>query len=233
MLGLCRLYIRSTRTWARPCLPMRTLCSLPFLSCDRARSRKSQSERRNDDAEMKRGTIVSDRCARTERVWVYGKREREGRGRESERLLVLEPAGVLDSARSSAALVAAPTLLRALGAREHADVRVCVRRARESERVRLSGAHERTRRRARSRERARASARSVGRRTGDEPPCDAGPARVAREDVVELGRERLELPQAGPGDGGEVVVLLVEADVVAEDVERAVAVHVRGGGMRQ
>lgn len=60
------------------------------------------------------------------------------------------------------------------------------------------------------------------------------------EVVVELLGDAVELGQAGPGDGGEVVVLVVQADVVGEDVEgpvvrvrlrdRRAVVRVRLGG---
>lgn len=62
----------------------------------------------------------------------------------------------------------------------------------------------------------------------DEAPDDVDPALVAGELVVELAGDLVEPGQAGPGDGGEVVVLVVEADVVGEQVEGAV-VRVRLG----
>lgn len=42
---------------------------------------------------------------------------------------------------------------------------------------------------------------------------------MAGELVVELAGDAAQLGQAGPGDGGEVVVLVVQADVVGEEVE--------------
>lgn len=46
--------------------------------------------------------------------------------------------------------------------------------------------------------------------------------------VIEVRGDALELGQAGPGHGGEVVVLVVQADVVGEPVEWAVV----GEGLR-
>jgi hypothetical protein len=59
---------------------------------------------------------------------------------------------------------------------------------------------------------------------GDEPPGDERPALVALELVVgiPLWGEGLDRGQPGPGDVGEVVVLVVVADVVSEQVERTV-----------
>eukprot|EP00160_Parvularia_atlantis_P010085 Unigene1986_Nuclearia_a/m.6185 Unigene1986_Nuclearia_a/g.6185 ORF Unigene1986_Nuclearia_a/g.6185 Unigene1986_Nuclearia_a/m.6185 type:complete len:385 (+) Unigene1986_Nuclearia_a:121-1275(+) len=57
---------------------------------------------------------------------------------------------------------------------------------------------------------------------GDEVPRDEDPGRVVRQRAVQLGRHGLELRQAGPGDVGEVVVLVVVAHVEREPVERAV-----------
>lgn len=55
---------------------------------------------------------------------------------------------------------------------------------------------------------------------GDEAPGDARPARVGFETgvmlVVPLGREPGDLREPGPGDVGEVVVLVVVADVVGQ-----------------
>jgi hypothetical protein len=62
----------------------------------------------------------------------------------------------------------------------------------------------------------------VGRRTCDEPPSNARPRLVLRQRVVKLARKLPQRRQPSPGDGGEIVVLVVVADVVGEDVERAV-----------
>jgi hypothetical protein len=51
---------------------------------------------------------------------------------------------------------------------------------------------------------------------------DHGPAGVGRDGVVKLGRELPERRQPRPGHRGEIVVLVVVADVVGEDVERAI-----------
>lgn len=56
----------------------------------------------------------------------------------------------------------------------------------------------------------------------DEPPDGHDPALVPGQGVVEVGGDAVDLVQAGPGDGGEVVVLVVQADVVGEPVEGAV-----------
>ena len=56
----------------------------------------------------------------------------------------------------------------------------------------------------------------------DESPDDPGPAAVAGEGFVEIGGDAVEGVEFRPGDGGKVVVFVVEADVVGEDVERAV-----------
>lgn len=56
----------------------------------------------------------------------------------------------------------------------------------------------------------------------DEAPDGVDPALVAGEVVVKLAGDAVDLVQAGPGDGGEVVVLVVQADVVGEPVERPV-----------
>lgn len=52
-----------------------------------------------------------------------------------------------------------------------------------------------------------------------EAPDDVGPRGVVREIGVELAGDIVELVEAGPGDGGEVVVLVVQADVVRQEVE--------------
>lgn len=61
-----------------------------------------------------------------------------------------------------------------------------------------------------------------------EAPEDVGPGGVVGEVGVELAGDVVERVEAGPGDGGEVVVLVVQADVVREEVEGAV-VRVRLG----
>lgn len=53
----------------------------------------------------------------------------------------------------------------------------------------------------------------------DEAPEDVRPRGVVGQVGVELAGDGVELVEAGPGDGGEVVVLVVEADVVGEEVE--------------
>lgn len=53
----------------------------------------------------------------------------------------------------------------------------------------------------------------------DEAPEDVGPGGVVGEVGVELAGDVVELVEAGPGDGGEVVVLVVQADVVRQEVE--------------
>jgi hypothetical protein len=50
-------------------------------------------------------------------------------------------------------------------------------------------------------------------RVGDEFPGDGRPGRVGRERVVEFVCEGVELGQAGPWDGGEVVVFVVVSDL--------------------
>lgn len=57
---------------------------------------------------------------------------------------------------------------------------------------------------------------------GDERPEDAYPRGVVRQVVVELGGEGLDLGQASPRHVGEIVVLVVVADVEAEGVERTI-----------
>lgn len=64
----------------------------------------------------------------------------------------------------------------------------------------------------------------------DEAPDGVDPALVAGEGVVELGGDLVEGVKAGPGDGGEVVVLVVQADVVGEPVEGPVVGEGLGDG---
>lgn len=64
----------------------------------------------------------------------------------------------------------------------------------------------------------------------DELPDDVGPAAVLGQVVVELAGDLVELGQAGPGHGGEVVVLVVQADVVGEEVADAVVAVRLGDG---
>lgn len=45
---------------------------------------------------------------------------------------------------------------------------------------------------------------------------------MARQGLVELSRDAVQLVQTRPWDGGEIVVLVVQADVVGEEIERAV-----------
>lgn len=56
----------------------------------------------------------------------------------------------------------------------------------------------------------------------DELPDDLDPAVVAGQVAVELVGNLVELPQTRPGDGGEVVVLVVQTHVVREQVQPAV-----------
>lgn len=53
----------------------------------------------------------------------------------------------------------------------------------------------------------------------DEAPDSINPALVAGQVVVELARNLVQLVQPGPGHGGEIVVLVVQADVVGQEVE--------------
>lgn len=53
---------------------------------------------------------------------------------------------------------------------------------------------------------------------------------MARQGRIELVGDLAQLGQARPGHGGEVVVLVVVADVVGEDVERAVVAVGLGDG---
>lgn len=45
---------------------------------------------------------------------------------------------------------------------------------------------------------------------------------MTRQRLVELARDAVQLGQLRPRDGGEIVVLVVQADVVGEDVEGSV-----------
>lgn len=62
----------------------------------------------------------------------------------------------------------------------------------------------------------------------DKLPHDVHPALVHGQLVVEFVRDAVQFGEPGPRDGGEVVVLVVQADVVREEVEDAV-VRVRLG----
>ena len=53
---------------------------------------------------------------------------------------------------------------------------------------------------------------------------------MVRQIGIELVGDLPQLGQARPGDGGEVVVLVVQADVVGEEVERAVVAERLGDG---
>ena len=53
---------------------------------------------------------------------------------------------------------------------------------------------------------------------------------MLRKIIVELVSDVAKLMQPGPGHGGEIVVLVVEADVVCEDVGRAVVRECLGDG---
>lgn len=53
-------------------------------------------------------------------------------------------------------------------------------------------------------------------------PEDGDPAAVAGEVDVELSRQGVQRGKTGPGDGGEVVVFVVQADVIREQVKPAV-----------
>lgn len=64
----------------------------------------------------------------------------------------------------------------------------------------------------------------------DEAPDGVHPALVAGQLVIELAGDAVDLVQAGPGDGGKVVVLVVQADVVGDPVERAVVGKGLGDG---
>lgn len=64
----------------------------------------------------------------------------------------------------------------------------------------------------------------------DESPDGVDPTLMARQVVVELGSQVSNGMQASPGNGGEVMVLVVEADVVREPVERAVVGEGLGNG---
>lgn len=62
----------------------------------------------------------------------------------------------------------------------------------------------------------------------DEAPENVGPGGVIWEIGVELAGDVVELVEAGPGDGREVMVLVVQADVVGQEVEGPV-VRIRLG----
>lgn len=66
-------------------------------------------------------------------------------------------------------------------------------------------------------------------RVQDEDPDHPDPTPVAGQRLVEVGRDVVQLVQARPRDGGEVMVLVVQADVIREDVERAVVGVCLGG----
>lgn len=56
----------------------------------------------------------------------------------------------------------------------------------------------------------------------DKLPDNLHPAVVARQIAVELIRDLVQFPQPRPRDGGEVVVLVVQAHVVGQHVQNAV-----------
>lgn len=56
----------------------------------------------------------------------------------------------------------------------------------------------------------------------DELPDDLHPAVVARQITIELIRDLVKLPQPGPRDRREVVVLVVQTHVVGQDVQNTV-----------
>jgi hypothetical protein len=56
----------------------------------------------------------------------------------------------------------------------------------------------------------------------DELPNHLHPAVVARQIAVELVRDLVQFPQPGPRHSGKVVMLVVQADVVREQVQHAV-----------
>lgn len=56
----------------------------------------------------------------------------------------------------------------------------------------------------------------------DELPDDTNPAAVVGQVLVKLLGNLVDLPKSGPGDGGEVVVLIVQANVVGQEVEGSV-----------
>lgn len=64
----------------------------------------------------------------------------------------------------------------------------------------------------------------------DEPPDGVDPALVAGQRLVELLGRLVDGGQPGPRDGGEVVVLVVQADVVGEPVEGPVVGEGLGHG---
>lgn len=56
----------------------------------------------------------------------------------------------------------------------------------------------------------------------DELPDDAYPATMVGQILVELFRNLVDLPEPGPRNGGEIVVLVMQTDVVCEEVEGSV-----------
>lgn len=56
----------------------------------------------------------------------------------------------------------------------------------------------------------------------NERPDHPHPAPVAGQRLVELARDGVQLVQSGPGDCGKIVVLVVQAHVVGEDIQWAV-----------
>lgn len=78
-------------------------------------------------------------------------------------------------------------------------------------------------------------------RVQDEAPDGVDPALMAGQGIVELRGHVAEGMEASPGNGGEVVVLVVETDVVSEPVQgtivgeslgdgdAVIGVHLRGG----
>lgn len=56
--------------------------------------------------------------------------------------------------------------------------------------------------------------RRGARLTSDEPPSDPGPALMLRQRVVELVSDAMESGKFSPGDGREIVMLVVVADLV-------------------
>lgn len=53
----------------------------------------------------------------------------------------------------------------------------------------------------------------------DERPDDPDPAAVTRERLIELFRDAVKLMKPRPRDGREIVVLVVQADIVCQDVQ--------------
>ena len=56
----------------------------------------------------------------------------------------------------------------------------------------------------------------------NELPDDLHPAVVARQVAVEFIRDLVQLPKPGPRNSRKVVVLIVQADVVGQDVQNTV-----------